>query len=161
MSVTPLNDPEQNGGRLDRRRFLYLLSQTALWLTGGIGLVGILRFLSFPTDPPRPHRFTLNLPEEYAPGSVVGVPQARAILYRDLVGFYALSTVCPHLGCTVEQANDGFQCPCHGSQFTLQGQVINGPAETDLSPVLVEKDQDGRLVIDTQQSVAIETRLPF
>jgi glycine/D-amino acid oxidase-like deaminating enzyme/nitrite reductase/ring-hydroxylating ferredoxin subunit len=62
-------------------------------------------------------------------GNVLGV-------YRDGSGtLHAVDAVCPHLGCLV-QWNDGertWDCPCHGSRFELDGRVINGPANEDLS----------------------------
>ena len=62
-------------------------------------------------------------------GDVLGV-------YRDESGdLHAVDAVCPHLGCLV-QWNDGertWDCPCHGSRFELDGRVINGPANADLS----------------------------
>jgi Rieske Fe-S protein len=46
-----------------------------------------------------------------------------------------VSATCSHLGCTVAlPAGAGrFQCPCHGSQFNLVGQVVHGPATAPLS----------------------------
>ena len=62
-------------------------------------------------------------------GDVLGV-------YRDESGdLHAVDAVCPHLGCLVHW-NDGEQtwdCPCHGSRFEVDGRVINGPANADLS----------------------------
>jgi Rieske Fe-S protein len=47
----------------------------------------------------------------------------------------AISAVCTHAGCTV--ALDGttstWLCPCHGSRFDLQGNVIGGPASRPLA----------------------------
>jgi len=42
---------------------------------------------------------------------------------------------CTHLGCPVRWLPDGhiFLCPCHGSQFTLDGKIIKGPATSPLS----------------------------
>ena len=42
----------------------------------------------------------------------------------------AYSTVCPHLGCGIDYADDkkAFACPCHESSFDLDGQVAAGPS---------------------------------
>ena len=45
-----------------------------------------------------------------------------------------LSLRCPHAGCLVKEKNNEFVCPCHGSRFSLEGKVLEGPAETDLKP---------------------------
>ena len=64
-------------------------------------------------------------------GDVLGV-------YRDESGdLHAVDAVCSHLGCLV-QWNDGertWDCPCHGSRFEVDGRVINGPANEDLSSI--------------------------
>lgn len=45
------------------------------------------------------------------------------------------STTCTHLGCSVaiNPAAKRFDCPCHGSQFHLNGTVEHGPATAPLS----------------------------
>jgi Rieske Fe-S protein len=42
---------------------------------------------------------------------------------------------CSHLGCSVAFAADAkrFECPCHGSQFSVDGNVVHGPAVFPLS----------------------------
>ncbi|HEV8202165.1 MAG TPA: FAD-dependent oxidoreductase [Candidatus Polarisedimenticolia bacterium] len=47
-----------------------------------------------------------------------------------------LSLVCPHLGCLVNwnDAENTWDCPCHGSRFDRRGRVICGPANQDLEP---------------------------
>lgn len=45
---------------------------------------------------------------------------------------YKLSKVCPHAGCNVDYNGENFVCPCHGSEFNIQGEVIHGPAKENL-----------------------------
>ncbi|MDN5749068.1 MAG: Rieske (2Fe-2S) protein, partial [Pseudonocardia sp.] len=58
--------------------------------------------------------------------------------------FAAFSSVCPHQGCNVGSVEGAeIVCPCHGSRFDLAGNVLNGPAESGLTPrpVTVEGGQ--------------------
>lgn len=49
---------------------------------------------------------------------------------------YKLSKVCPHAGCNVDYSPEGkFVCPCHGSEFNINGEVIQGPAKENLEKV--------------------------
>jgi glycine/D-amino acid oxidase-like deaminating enzyme/nitrite reductase/ring-hydroxylating ferredoxin subunit len=46
----------------------------------------------------------------------------------------AVSAVCRHVGCLVSfnRAERTWDCPCHGSRYTLEGRVIQGPSLRDL-----------------------------
>lgn len=47
--------------------------------------------------------------------------------------FSALNAVCTHEGCTVSRfASPVFVCPCHGSRYNTQGEVVQGPAPAAL-----------------------------
>lgn len=47
--------------------------------------------------------------------------------------FRAFTAVCTHSGCLVGSfANGRISCPCHGSQFNLDGDVVTGPAASPL-----------------------------
>ncbi|RQG92693.1 FAD-dependent oxidoreductase [Natrarchaeobius halalkaliphilus] len=63
-----------------------------------------------------------------------GTPVACA---RDDDGtLYATSAVCPHMYCLVEwnDAECSWDCPCHGSRFDPDGELLEGPATENLSP---------------------------
>jgi cytochrome b6-f complex iron-sulfur subunit len=45
----------------------------------------------------------------------------------------ALSTRCMHRGCQVEPEPDRLACPCHGSEYSLEGAVLKGPTERPLT----------------------------
>lgn len=46
--------------------------------------------------------------------------------------YRALSSVCTHQGCHVRPAGGFLQCPCHGSTYDLEGEVVRGPAPAPL-----------------------------
>jgi Rieske Fe-S protein len=46
--------------------------------------------------------------------------------------FVALSLICKHKGCTVELTGNKFVCPCHGSEYAIDGKVTEGPSKKNL-----------------------------
>jgi glycine/D-amino acid oxidase-like deaminating enzyme/nitrite reductase/ring-hydroxylating ferredoxin subunit len=57
-------------------------------------------------------------------------------VYRDEQGaLHSRSAVCTHVGCVVHwnATEKSWDCPCHGSRFAIDGQVISGPAHTPLA----------------------------
>jgi thiosulfate dehydrogenase (quinone) large subunit len=62
--------------------------------------------------------------------AIVGPDGAPVLVIRTTAGhFVALSTQCTHEGCPVNPPSGGvITCPCHGSQYDLQGKVLRGPA---------------------------------
>jgi glycine/D-amino acid oxidase-like deaminating enzyme/nitrite reductase/ring-hydroxylating ferredoxin subunit len=68
-------------------------------------------------------------------GRIVGRPGGQTAVYRDLQGeVHAVSARCTHLGCIVSwnPAETSWDCPCHGSRFSVDGEVIQGPAVRNL-----------------------------
>lgn len=52
--------------------------------------------------------------------------------------FRALSVRCTHLGCQVRPSRSFLTCPCHGSTFSWEGEVLRGPAQKALPRYPVE-----------------------
>jgi cytochrome b6-f complex iron-sulfur subunit len=134
---------------LSRRDFLKLASQCLLALSGLVGLGMLFRYFDYQTEPPPQNDFDLGPASNYAPGSRSLRPEIPAVVIRTSSGFTALSLVCTHLGCTVESKPDGFTCPCHGSRFDPQGNVLRGPAAKPLNPLRTEITYDGKLHVYT------------
>lgn len=79
---------------------------------------------------------------EIAPteGKVVRVDGRRVAVFRDAAGaLHAVSSVCTHLGCGVKfnPAERSWDCPCHGSRFSTDGEVLDGPAIVALERVVL------------------------
>ncbi|MFE6403819.1 FAD-dependent oxidoreductase [Streptomyces alboflavus] len=70
-------------------------------------------------------------------GAVVRLDGRRCAVHRDESGqVSALSARCTHLGCLVHfnNAEQAWECPCHGSRFATDGSVLHGPATRPLPP---------------------------
>jgi glycine/D-amino acid oxidase-like deaminating enzyme/nitrite reductase/ring-hydroxylating ferredoxin subunit len=71
-------------------------------------------------------------------GAVIREGLHKLAVYKDEQGrVQRHSAVCPHLGCVVHwnKADRSFDCPCHGSRFRPNGEVINGPSLAGLSEI--------------------------
>jgi glycine/D-amino acid oxidase-like deaminating enzyme/nitrite reductase/ring-hydroxylating ferredoxin subunit len=71
-------------------------------------------------------------------GAILREGLSKLAVYRDDRGsIHRRSAVCPHLGCVVSwnACERTWDCPCHGSKFTAEGRVYNGPANSDLAEV--------------------------
>ena len=90
-----------------------------------------------------------NLAEKLGPGEIDSIEQlgpreggilrrglAKLAVYRDEDGaIVERSATCTHMGCVVHWNcfERCWDCPCHGSQFAVDGQVLNGPAVRPLA----------------------------
>jgi Rieske Fe-S protein len=136
-----------------------IVLKVSLGLAGLAGLGALLKYLGYQTAPINLTRFTLKTPQDYQVNSATSVPEAKAWLFRDEQGLYAISTVCTHLGCVVTNSDQGFECPCHGSRYSAAGYVLKGPARLPLSYLELTLSQDGLVVLDTKVSVSAAQRL--
>jgi len=72
-------------------------------------------------------------------GGIISSGLKKIAVYRDEQNnLHSYSAVCPHLGGILQWNADEktFDCPMHGSRFTIEGKVINGPAVSDLKRIM-------------------------
>jgi len=139
----------------DRRRFLRLMGKGSVVLAFLIQIAAAARAFvpNVLYEPSR--RFKLRKPKDYPPGVTFNADR-RLFVVRDEDDFHVISSVCTHLGCTVQWRQDErrFDCPCHGSRFREDGTVISGPAPRPLEWYAVALSPDGYLEVDTAEQVA-------
>jgi glycine/D-amino acid oxidase-like deaminating enzyme/nitrite reductase/ring-hydroxylating ferredoxin subunit len=69
-------------------------------------------------------------------GKIVEIDAERYGAYRDENGeLHIVDITCTHLGCELKwnSAEKSWDCPCHGSRFTFEGDIIEGPAVSRLN----------------------------
>ncbi|MBL8695381.1 MAG: ubiquinol-cytochrome c reductase iron-sulfur subunit [Planctomycetes bacterium] len=146
-------------GQTTRRGFVGLVAfgwatfSAALAFGGGL----LTRFLFPNVSYEPPQSFKLGFPSDFP----VGVDERFKARYNVWIvkgydpstkksGFYALSTVCTHLGCTPNWllAESKFKCPCHGSGFQPTGVNFEGPAPRPLERFAIRLADDGQILVD-------------
>lgn len=76
-------------------------------------------------------------------GGIVKLGPEKVAAFREVGGtFRAVSPTCTHMGCVVafNSAETTWDCPCHGSRFDLNGNVIEGPAVRNLPKVDIPEE---------------------
>ncbi len=160
--VTAAQNVIGNKEKLSRRRFL---------ITGWFGFLGflfhcliitIIDFFKPKVLHEAPMSFEAGLPEEYLLNAVSTkwIEDQKVWLIRSEKGLYALSAICTHLGCTPRWVNEEglFKCPCHGSNFNINGDVIAGPAPSALWRFSIGLSENGQVVINKSTK---ESRFPY
>ena len=69
-------------------------------------------------------------------GKTLEIDNEKVAAYRDETGnLHVVSSICTHMGCIVHfnNAEKSWDCPCHGSRFSVEGEVLEGPAYANLA----------------------------
>ena len=142
-----------------RRSFLTLATGSALALyaaaTGGLSVLFLRPRVTYGP----PSRIAIGRPDTFTSGNQVVLPEAKLCIRRQGDKIAAISTVCTHLGCTVNPTDTGFDCPCHGSTYDEKGDVTGGPAPKALAWYRVTQAPNGELVVDKHDVVPADTYL--
>ena len=80
-------------------------------------------------------------------------PQENEVIFQEGVylvggeeGPSAFAARCPHLGCKLDYRSgaEQFRCPCHGSEFALNGKWLKGPAKRDMRALDVKSEKGSK-----------------
>ena len=138
--------------KITRRDFFSLVGWGGIAATLGGSAYSFYRFY-FPNVLYETQKiFKIDKPSDYPAGLSEKWKKERQIwVVRNERGMYAMISICRHLGCTPNWFQDKqvFLCPCHGSIYDIQGNVLGGPAPKLLWRVALKIDPiDGQIVVD-------------
>lgn len=157
--TTEIEKPDADGKEVSTRRGFI----RKLWMGMGAiaGLEAIWIFASFLS--PKKNNNDRVVSSMKTVGSLANIPKGSVTPFRsgqfylvrlDDGGLLVLSLKCTHLACSVswDVSKKEFICPCHASQFSMNGNVINPPAPRalDYYPVMVEQ---GVIKVDTSKPI--------
>jgi glycine/D-amino acid oxidase-like deaminating enzyme/nitrite reductase/ring-hydroxylating ferredoxin subunit len=75
-------------------------------------------------------------------GRLVKYEGESIALYKDEGGkLHAIDPVCPHAKCMVDwnSAEKSWDCPCHGSRFSFDGELLTGPSRKGLDIIEISE----------------------
>lgn len=161
--------PSASGLMEDRRSFLGALLGIGSLLVGALLAAPLIRFALFPLI-----RRTTDLKSspvgDLSSFSPLGEPVMRTIQIEQVDGWRkavsekavyvtknsqgqlcVLTSICPHLGCTIpwNKEKKQFACPCHGATFAADGTRLGGPSLRGMD-TLQTSVQDGQLLVRFQ-----------
>jgi nitrite reductase/ring-hydroxylating ferredoxin subunit len=144
---------------LNRRELLQVVGGSA----GALLLATALPGCSSPTGSPPAGKISAMKVSDYKLDSLQVLSSDVAVGLDDK-GLYAMSAVCTHAGCILDDNAKtiaaGLSCPCHGSTFDGNGQVTRGPARSPLQHYRVSVGSDGSVTVDADTPVAANVRTP-
>jgi cytochrome b6-f complex iron-sulfur subunit len=183
----------EDSREISRRSFLAIAGWGAFTVASLVALYQSVKFVQPNATYEDPPAFkpvgALALPSNYEVGSTTVIIDKRVVINRDQDGFYAISLICTHLGCTPRYFPDvtsdlvlagtpiskdpdtgqlatkqnpalpGFKCPCHGSRYFRDADNFFGPAPRPMDRVHIELAKDGKLFIDRSIVVDHKFRL--
>lgn len=150
--------PDLASPRVRRRRIVRLG-----WIVAGLVFMGgqfwaLLKLFFSGNTPAHPGRdIVIGAAEQFAVGSVTHFWKEHFLLVHHPDGFLALSHDCTHSQCRVDFLPERgvIVCPCHGSQFSVTGTVLAGPAPRPLERYAVSLHA-GQVVVHTAHRRRIE-----
>lgn len=156
-----MKDAGERNGTLwrPRRDFISSAAWVSFWAIVAGFFVILGKFLSPRKQPFARAEFVAGRPSAYANGEVSDrwLRDHQTWIVRDAGKLYAMWARCTHMNCTTIWDRNSllFHCPCHRSQFDLNGKVRSGLARRPLERFRVRLNRRGEVVVD--KSVVFET----
>jgi Rieske Fe-S protein len=132
---------------MQRRNFIRRLAGMIASVAGAIaGITYLGQFAQKQKGPSK--KIKIGKVQDYPVDTYSYLEDPKIFIYRDHEAMKAVSAVCTHLGCTIKETSEGFECPCHGSCYSKDGKVISGPAPVSLPWYKMEKAPDGNILVN-------------
>ncbi len=158
-------DADDTSPLLTRRAWIGLSWGTfSAACAAALAATGRFMFPNVLNEPPQ--QFKAGLPSEYGMGVDERWKDKYGIWLERVPdddwahssGFFALITVCTHLGCTPNYlpAENKFKCPCHGSGYRLSGVNFEGPTPRPLERARIVLAEDGQILVDKSRHYQAE-----
>jgi cytochrome b6-f complex iron-sulfur subunit len=153
---------DEKKGLITRRYFLETIGIGALGIATLGAVIRTAQFLSPNVLLEPSMKFKAGRVDNFPPDSVTLDKEQKVYIVRAKEGyFYAVSAVCTHLGCITNWKSEQeiIACPCHGSKYTKEGNVIEGPAPRSLPRFSMTLDDKGQIIVDKSQIVGADVIL--
>jgi cytochrome b6-f complex iron-sulfur subunit len=166
MTTEAIAQKSESGPGINRREFLNLAWLASLgFLTVSLGGVSYLFAMPRFREGEFGGVVTLGTVSEIPPTAEppANYPKVKLWLSNSEEGVAALYKVCTHLGCLYNwnTQENKFICPCHGSQFTKQGEWIQGPAARSTDRFVVQiVSPEGEVLAETDPETGDPLPLP-
>ena len=139
---------------MDRKKFIKICGYSIVGIPAVASILQSCKAIYYANIKYEPNRWVVQLSEFLIAGK-------QEVKHRDFVlikpenldfpiciyridgdQYYASLLKCTHRGCELNVGGRIYSCPCHGSEFSIEGKVLEGPANQDLKHFKTEVDQD-------------------
>ena len=145
-SVAAILIPELIAGKEHPWKDLYSPSRFKLFTAGKVFVKEVVGGLTDYLKKKPKEDSEDTLPDlETGSGKIIEMKGNKYAVYKDERNMlHFVSAECTHMGCIVKWNGDekSWDCPCHGSRFTYEGKVLNGPANKDLHYHAIKRSDD-------------------
>ncbi len=136
---------------MKRRKFFTKMMGVIYGLIGFITTLGLVKFVSHSRASGKRAPIKLEDLEAIRSGSLEHFPDSGAWVIKGdkQEDTKVFDDKCVHLGCKYkwDSARDRFHCPCHGSEFSKDGERLKGPAKGPLNRLYLKNSGGDQAIL--------------